>query len=30
VLDDISNEGTIERVKGQVLDICKRYPVYKA
>ena len=30
VLDDISNEGTIERIKGQVLDICKRYPVYKA
>ncbi len=29
VLDDINNEGTIERVKGQVLDICKRYPVYK-
>lgn len=30
VLDDISNEATIERVKGQVLEICKRYPVYKA
>jgi glycine hydroxymethyltransferase len=30
VLDDINNEATIERVKGQVLDICKRYPVYQA
>jgi glycine hydroxymethyltransferase len=29
VLDDINNESTIERVKGQVLDICKRFPVYK-
>jgi len=28
VLDDITDEGTIERVKGQVLDICRRYPVY--
>lgn len=28
VLDDISNEATIERVKGLVLDICKRFPVY--
>jgi glycine hydroxymethyltransferase len=30
VLDDITNEGTIERVKGKVLEICKRYPVYGA
>lgn len=30
VLDDINNEATIERVKGQVLEICKRYPVYQA
>ncbi len=30
VLDDITDEGTIERVKGQVLDICRRYPVYAA
>jgi len=30
VLDDINNEATIERVKGQVLEICKRFPVYKA
>jgi len=29
VLDDISNEATIEQVKAKVLDICKRYPVYK-
>ncbi|MGL5238136.1 MAG: serine hydroxymethyltransferase [Plesiomonas shigelloides] len=28
VLDDINNEATIERVKGQVLDICTRFPVY--
>jgi len=30
VLDDINDEATIERVKGLVLDICKRFPVYKA
>ncbi|WP_409524670.1 serine hydroxymethyltransferase [Nitrincola sp. MINF-07-Sa-05] len=29
VLDDIENEQTIERVKGQVLEICARFPVYK-
>ncbi|MGI9248092.1 MAG: serine hydroxymethyltransferase [Woeseiaceae bacterium] len=28
ILDDIQNEETIERVKGQVLDLCKRFPVY--
>jgi glycine hydroxymethyltransferase len=28
VLSDLSNEAVIERVRGQVLDICKRYPVY--
>ncbi|WP_151705099.1 serine hydroxymethyltransferase [Nitrincola alkalilacustris] len=28
VLDDIENEQTIERVKGQVLEICSRFPVY--
>lgn len=28
VLDDINNEGTIEKVKGQVLALCKRFPVY--
>ena len=28
ILDDIENEATIERVKGQVLELCKRFPVY--
>jgi len=28
ILDDISNEETIDRVRGQVLDLCKRFPVY--
>jgi glycine hydroxymethyltransferase len=28
VLDDVSNEDTINRVKQQVLDICARLPVY--
>lgn len=28
ILDDIENEETIERVRGQVLDLCKRFPVY--
>ena len=28
ILDDISNEETIERVRGQVLALCKRFPVY--
>ncbi|MCF6338772.1 MAG: serine hydroxymethyltransferase [Gammaproteobacteria bacterium] len=28
VLDDVNNTSTIERVKQQVLDICKRLPVY--
>jgi len=28
VLDDIGNDATIERVKNQVLDLCKRFPVY--
>lgn len=28
VLDDITNEGTIERVKGQVLELCAKFPVY--
>ncbi len=30
VLDDIENRETIERVKGQVQDICRRFPVYEA
>ena len=28
VLDDIGNEATIDRVRGQVLELCKRFPVY--
>jgi glycine hydroxymethyltransferase len=28
ILDDIENEETIQRVKGQVLDLCRRFPVY--
>ncbi len=28
VLDNIADEATIERVKGQVLELCRRYPVY--
>ncbi len=30
VLDDIGNGAVIERVKQQVLEICKRLPVYEA
>ncbi|MCC5810823.1 MAG: serine hydroxymethyltransferase [Ectothiorhodospiraceae bacterium] len=29
VLDDIGNQDTIQRVKQQVLEICKRLPVYE-
>ena len=28
VLDDIDNEDTIRRVRGQVLELCGRFPVY--
>lgn len=28
VLDNLEDAATIERVKGQVLDICARFPVY--
>ena len=28
ILDDINNEDMIDRVRGQVLDLCKRFPVY--
>lgn len=28
VLDNIDDEVTIQRVRGQVLDLCKRFPVY--
>jgi glycine hydroxymethyltransferase len=30
ILGDLTNEATITRVRGQVLEICKRYPVYAA
>ncbi|MDN5869868.1 MAG: serine hydroxymethyltransferase [Nitrococcus sp.] len=30
ILDDIHNEATIARVRGQVLGICRRHPVYQA
>jgi len=29
ILDDIDNEEAIERVRGQVLELCARYPVYR-
>lgn len=29
VLDSINDEAVIERIKGKVLDICARYPVYE-
>ncbi|GAB1622044.1 serine hydroxymethyltransferase [Agarivorans albus] len=28
VLDNLQNEAVIERVKGQVLELCQRFPVY--
>jgi glycine hydroxymethyltransferase len=28
ILDDINNEATIARVKAQVIELCKQYPVY--
>ncbi len=28
VLDDLDNEATIDRVRAQVLELCKRFPVY--
>ncbi len=30
VLDDIGSEETIQRVRGQVLELCGRFPVYSA
>jgi glycine hydroxymethyltransferase len=30
VLDHIDDEAVIERVRGQVLDLCARFPVYRA
>ncbi len=29
VLDDVKNESVIERVRGQVLELCQRFPVYR-
>jgi|SRR5680860_3818 len=29
VLDDLDNEDTVKKVKGQVLELCKKFPVYK-
>lgn len=28
VMDNINDDATIERVKGQVLELCKKFPVY--
>jgi glycine hydroxymethyltransferase len=28
ILDDLDNEETVERIKGQVLNLCKKFPVY--
>jgi glycine hydroxymethyltransferase len=28
VLGDINNEATIDRVRGEVSALCKRFPVY--
>ena len=28
IMDDVENQDTIKRVKQQVLDLCKRFPVY--
>jgi glycine hydroxymethyltransferase len=28
ILDDLENQATIDRVRGQVLELCERYPVY--
>ncbi len=30
ILDDLNNEETIARVRGQVLELCKQFPVYQA
>lgn len=30
VLDDIQNEKTITRVRGQIMEICRQFPVYSA
>jgi glycine hydroxymethyltransferase len=30
ILDDVESQAVIERVRSQVLDICRRFPVYEA
>lgn len=30
ILDDIDNESTIDAVRGKVLDLCARFPVYES
>jgi glycine hydroxymethyltransferase len=30
ILDDIDSSATIDRVRGQVLELCRRFPVYAA
>ena len=29
VLDGIEDTAVVERVRGQVLELCRRYPVYR-
>ena len=29
VLDDFGNDAVVDRVRGQVLELCKRFPVYR-
>ncbi|ROR34962.1 serine hydroxymethyltransferase [Inmirania thermothiophila] len=29
ILDDLGNEAVIERVRGQVIELCRRFPVYR-
>jgi glycine/serine hydroxymethyltransferase len=29
VLDDMDNAAVITRVRGQVTELCRRYPVYR-
>jgi len=30
ILDDIGNDDTVERVRGEVLDLCRKFPVYQS
>jgi glycine hydroxymethyltransferase len=29
ILDDINNEATVDRVRGEVMELCKKFPVYQ-